>query len=89
MNFKNIKQAIADIKSGKIIIVTDDVERENEGQLMFFVVTNETHEGVLALVYQVSILEHFSLNYLLQAFNGVWVISLTNLLFFDFNLFVS
>ncbi len=33
-NFKSIEEAINDIKSGKMIIVTDDEDRENEGDLI-------------------------------------------------------
>ena len=34
MNFNTIEEAIIDIKNGKIIIVTDDPDRENEGDLI-------------------------------------------------------
>ena len=30
MNFENIKQAIEDLKAGKLILVADDEDRENE-----------------------------------------------------------
>ncbi|SFC37247.1 3,4-dihydroxy 2-butanone 4-phosphate synthase / GTP cyclohydrolase II [Clostridium uliginosum] len=33
-NFNTIKEAINDIRNGKIIIVTDDPDRENEGDLI-------------------------------------------------------
>ncbi|HEY2824567.1 MAG TPA: 3,4-dihydroxy-2-butanone-4-phosphate synthase, partial [Gemmatimonadales bacterium] len=32
--FGTIEQAIADIKSGKLVIVADDEQRENEGDLV-------------------------------------------------------
>ena len=37
MNFQfdNIKDAIEDIKNGKVVIVVDDENRENEGDLVF------------------------------------------------------
>ncbi len=31
MNFKTIPEALQDLKQGKIILVTDDPDRENEG----------------------------------------------------------
>ena len=34
MNFENIKQAIEDLKAGKLILVADDEDRENEGDLI-------------------------------------------------------
>ena len=34
MKFNSIKQAIEDIKKGKVIIVVDDENRENEGDLV-------------------------------------------------------
>jgi len=34
MNFQRVKNAIADIKAGKIIILSDDEDRENEGDLV-------------------------------------------------------
>lgn len=34
MNFDNIKQAIKDLKEGKLILVADDEDRENEGDLI-------------------------------------------------------
>src|SRR3954471_12794406 len=34
MNFGSIEQAIKDIKEGKLIIVADDEDRENEGDLI-------------------------------------------------------
>ena len=34
MNIKKIKSAIEDIQNGKFVIVTDDVDRENEGDLI-------------------------------------------------------
>jgi len=34
MNFATIPQAIADIKAGKLVIVADDEDRENEGDLI-------------------------------------------------------
>jgi len=34
MSFSTIEEAITDIKDGKMIIVTDDPERENEGDLI-------------------------------------------------------
>ena len=34
MKFNTIKQAIEDIKKGKIIIVVDDENRENEGDFV-------------------------------------------------------
>ena len=34
MGFGTIEQAIADIKAGKLIIVADDEDRENEGDLV-------------------------------------------------------
>jgi len=34
MSFNTIEEAISDIKNGKIIIVTDDPDRENEGDLI-------------------------------------------------------
>ena len=34
MNFSSIKDAIEDLKSGKMIIVVDDEGRENEGDLV-------------------------------------------------------
>tara|TARA_B100000900_G_scaffold370972_1_gene349846 strand:- start:239 stop:340 length:102 start_codon:yes stop_codon:yes gene_type:complete len=33
MNFNTIEEAISDIKAGKVIIVIDDENRENEGIL--------------------------------------------------------
>ena len=33
--FDDIKEVVADIKAGKIVIVTDDEDRENEGDLIF------------------------------------------------------
>ena len=35
MNMNNIKSALKDLKAGKMIIVTDDEDRENEGDLIF------------------------------------------------------
>ena len=32
--FGTIEQAIADIKAGKMVLVTDDPDRENEGDLI-------------------------------------------------------
>ena len=34
MEFGTVEQAIADIKAGKLIIVADDEDRENEGDLI-------------------------------------------------------
>ena len=34
MKFNNIKEAIADIKKGKMVVVVDDADRENEGDLI-------------------------------------------------------
>ena len=34
MQFGTVEQAIADIKAGKLIIVADDEDRENEGDLI-------------------------------------------------------
>lgn len=34
MNFQGIEQAIKDLQAGKIIIVTDDPDRENEGDMI-------------------------------------------------------
>ncbi|MCL2610318.1 MAG: GTP cyclohydrolase II [Defluviitaleaceae bacterium] len=34
INFENVKKAIEEIKNGKIIIVTDDKDRENEGDFV-------------------------------------------------------
>ena len=34
MKFNSIKQAIEDIKKGKVIIVVDDENRENEGDFV-------------------------------------------------------
>ena len=34
MSFQSIEQAIADLKAGKIILVTDDPDRENEGDMI-------------------------------------------------------
>ena len=34
MSFQTIEQAIADLKEGKIILVTDDPDRENEGDMI-------------------------------------------------------
>lgn len=34
MRFNSIKEAIADIKKGKIVVVVDDADRENEGDLV-------------------------------------------------------
>lgn len=33
-NFKNVKKAVEDIKNGKMVLVTDDYDRENEGDLI-------------------------------------------------------
>ena len=43
--FNTIKEAIADIKQGKMIIVTDDCQRENEGDLVM-AAEKITHEAV-------------------------------------------
>ena len=32
--FDTIEQAIADLKAGKMVLVTDDADRENEGDLI-------------------------------------------------------
>ena len=32
--FNTIEEAIADLKAGKLIVVTDDPDRENEGDLI-------------------------------------------------------
>ena len=34
MDFSSIEEAIAEIKAGKIVIVVDDPDRENEGDLI-------------------------------------------------------
>ena len=34
MQFGTVEQAIADIKAGKLILVADDEDRENEGDLI-------------------------------------------------------
>ena len=34
MNFKNVLQALEDLKQGKLVIVVDDEDRENEGDLV-------------------------------------------------------
>ena len=34
MNFNTIPEALQDLKQGKIILVTDDPDRENEGDLI-------------------------------------------------------
>src|SRR6266496_4052322 len=34
MSFRNVEQAIADIRAGKLVIVADDERRENEGDLV-------------------------------------------------------
>ena len=34
MNFNTIPEAIEDLKAGKLIIVVDDEDRENEGDLI-------------------------------------------------------
>ena len=34
MKFNTIEEAIEDIKQGKIIVVVDDEDRENEGDLL-------------------------------------------------------
>src|SRR5512132_2112954 len=34
MNFGTIEQAIADIRAGKFVVVADDEDRENEGDLI-------------------------------------------------------
>ena len=34
MNFNTIPEALQDLKQGKIILVTDDPDRENEGQAL-------------------------------------------------------
>jgi len=34
MNFGTIPQAVADIKAGKLVVVADDEDRENEGDLI-------------------------------------------------------
>jgi 3,4-dihydroxy 2-butanone 4-phosphate synthase/GTP cyclohydrolase II len=33
-NFNTIEEAIADIKAGKMVVVVDDEDRENEGDLI-------------------------------------------------------
>ena len=35
MAFENVKQAIEDIKAGKMVVMTDDEDRENEGDMIF------------------------------------------------------
>ena len=35
MNFETIERAVADIKAGKAVVVVDDEDRENEGDLIF------------------------------------------------------
>ena len=34
MAFENVKQAIEDIKAGKMVVMTDDEDRENEGDVV-------------------------------------------------------
>lgn len=34
MNFNTIPEALQDLKQGKIILVTDDPDRENEGDFI-------------------------------------------------------
>ena len=35
MDFENVKKAIKALQEGKIILVTDDEDRENEGDLIW------------------------------------------------------
>ena len=34
-DFESIERAVADIKAGKAVVVVDDADRENEGDLIF------------------------------------------------------
>ncbi len=45
MKFQVIEEALADLKKGKMVILSDDEDRENEGDLVI-AAEKITHEGI-------------------------------------------
>ena len=49
MAFENVLKAIEDIKNGKMVIMVDDEDRENEGDLVFSAASSDMQKVCFAL----------------------------------------
>ena len=56
MAFENVLKAIEDIKNGKMVIMVDDEDRENEGDLVFSAASSDMQKVNFAITHAKGVL---------------------------------